>query len=163
MTPPASLDFSCLPFEALDPYRLYALLRLRVDVFVVEQTCAYPELDGRDHAAGVHHLLGERSGQLLAAARLLPPGLSFDTPAIGRVVISARARGQGLAHLLMQASIAQCERLWPAHDQSLGAQAHLQGFYATHGFVVCSEPYLEDGIPHVDMRRSAALPGATAA
>ena len=163
MTSTASLEFSCLPFEALDPYRLYALLRLRVDVFVVEQTCAYPELDGRDHAVGVRHLLGERRGQLLAAARLLPPGLSFDTPAIGRVVIAGSARGLGLAHLLMQTSIAQCEQLWPGQDQSLGAQAHLQGFYAAHGFVVCSEPYLEDGIPHIDMRRSAALRGATAA
>ncbi|WP_395790625.1 GNAT family N-acetyltransferase [Aquimonas sp.] len=158
----APLEFSCLPFEALDPYRLYTLLRLRVDVFVVEQSCAYPDLDGHDHAPGVRHLLGERAGQLLAAARLLPPGLSFDTPAIGRVVVAASARGLGLAHLLMRTAIAQCEQLWPGQDQNLSAQAHLQGFYAAHGFVACSEPYLEDGIPHVGMRRSVALPSWTA-
>lgn len=158
MTTPARLNFSCLPFEAVDPYRLYALLRLRVDVFVVEQSCAYPELDGLDHAPGVRHLLGELDGQLLAAARLLPPGLSFDTPAIGRVVIARSARGLGLAHPLMQTAIAHCAQLWPGQDQSLGAQAHLQGFYAGHGFDVCSEPYLEDGIPHIDMRRSAVIP-----
>jgi ElaA protein len=147
--------FSCLRFEQLDPHRLYALLRLRVDVFVVEQTCPYPELDGRDGAPGVHHLLAESRGRLRACARLLPPGLSFETVAIGRVAVAADARGQGLAHTLMQQALRDCARLWPDQPISLGAQAHLQGFYAAHGFEVCSEGYLEDGIPHLDMRREA--------
>ena len=148
--------FSCLPFEQLDPHRLYALLRLRVEVFVVEQNCPYPELDGRDSAPGVRHLLAESQGRLLACARLLPPGLSFDTAAIGRVAVAPDARGRGLAHTLMQQALRQCAALWPGQAISLGAQAHLQGFYAAHGFEVCSDPYLEDGIPHVDMRRATA-------
>lgn len=150
------IHWTCLPFEQLDPHRLYALLRLRVDVFVVEQNCPYPELDGRDPHPQALHLLGERAGELLACARLLPPGLSFEGPAIGRVVVAASARGVGLAHRLMARAIAQCERRWPAQTLYLGAQSHLQGFYAAHRFEVCSEPYLEDGIPHVDMRRAAS-------
>lgn len=147
------LAWSCLDFEQLDPHRLYALLRLRVDVFVVEQSCAYPELDGRDSAAGVQHLLGESAGGLLACARLLPPGLTFDTPAIGRVAVAHSARGRGVAHALMAEALRRCALLWPGQAISLGAQAHLHGFYAAHGFEVCSEGYLEDGIPHLDMRR----------
>lgn len=151
--PLPAVAWSCLPFEALDVHRLYALMRLRVDVFIVEQTCPYPDLDGRDAQAGVWHLLGERCGQLQAYARLLPPGLGFDTPAIGRVIVSASARGSGLAHALMREAIVRCEALWPGQPITLGAQAHLQGFYAAHGFKVCSDGYLEDGIPHVDMQR----------
>jgi ElaA protein len=152
----SDLYWTCLPFEALDPHRLYALLRLRVDVFVVEQACAYPELDGRDSHPQALHLLGERSGRLLAYARLLPPGLGFDTPAIGRVVTAQSARGGGLAHALMREAIECCTQRWPGQPITLGAQAHLQRFYAAHGFELCSEGYLEDGIPHVDMRRPAA-------
>lgn len=154
--PDRDIAWSCLRFEALDVHRLYAVMRLRVDVFVVEQTCPYPDLDGRDAQAGVWHLLGERCGQLQAYARLLPPGLGFDTPAIGRVIVSASARGAGLAHALMSEAIARCEARWPGQPITLGAQSHLQGFYAAHGFEVCSEDYLEDGIPHVDMRRAPA-------
>ena len=159
MSTPA-VAWSCLPFEALDVHRLYAVMRLRVDVFIVEQNCPYADLDGRDAQAGVCHLLGEREGQLQAYARLLPPGLGFDTPAIGRVIVSASARGSGLAHALMREAIARCETLWPDQPITLGAQAHLQSFYAAHGFEVCSEGYLEDGIPHVDMRRAAGAASA---
>lgn len=154
--PDRDIAWSFLRFEALDVHRLYAVMRLRVDVFIVEQTCPYPDLDGRDTQAGVWHLLGEREGRLQAYARLLPPGLGFDTPAIGRVIVSASARGAGLAHELMREAIARCEALWPGQPITLGAQSHLQGFYAAHGFEVCSEGYLEDGIPHVDMRRASA-------
>jgi ElaA protein len=153
------IHWTCLPFEQLDPHRLYALLRLRVDVFVVEQACPYPELDGRDLHPQALHLLGERAGQLVACARLLPPGLGFEGPAIGRVVVTASARGIGFAHRLMERAIAHCQQRWPAHAVYLGAQSHLQGFYAAHGFEVCSEPYLEDGIPHVDMRRAESGSG----
>lgn len=151
-----SIAWSCLAFEALDVHRLYALMRLRADVFIVEQNCAYPDLDGRDTQRGVWHLLGESNGRLLACARLLPPGVHFDTPAIGRVIVHADARGYGLAHLLMREAIARCTALWPGQALTLGAQSHLQGFYAAHGFEVCSDAYLEDGIPHVDMRREPA-------
>lgn len=153
--PDPAIAWSCLPFEALDAHRLYALMRLRVNVFIVEQNCPYAELDGRDAQAGVWHLLGEREGCLQAYARLLPPGASFDTPAIGRVIVAADARGSGLAHALMREAIRRCGILWPGQAITLGAQSHLQGFYAAHGFRTCSDEYLEDGIPHVDMLRSA--------
>lgn len=152
MSAPA-IAWSCLPFEALDVHRLYALMRLRVDVFIVEQTCPYPDLDGRDAQAGVWHLLGEREGTLQAYARLLPPGLGFDTPAIGRVIVGASARGSGLAHALMREAIARCEALWPGQPISLGAQAHLQGFYRQHGFEPAGPIYIEDGIDHIEMLR----------
>ncbi|MCG6117428.1 MAG: GNAT family N-acetyltransferase [Aquimonas sp.] len=150
------IHWACLPFEQLDLHRLYALMRLRVEVFVVEQNCPYPELDGRDLHPQALHLLGERAGQLVACARLLPPGLGFEGPAIGRVVVAASARGTGLAHLLMAQALAHGQRRWPQQAIFLGAQSHLQGLYAAHGFEVCSAPYLEDGIPHIDMRRNAS-------
>lgn len=145
-----------LPFEALDAHRLYALLQLRVEVFIVEQNCPYPDLDGRDPKPGVWHLLGEQEGRLIAYARLLPPGAAFDTPAIGRVIVRDSARGSGLAHALMREAVDFCNAQWPGQSISLGAQSHLQRYYAAHGFEVCSDQYLEDGIPHVDMRRRAS-------
>ncbi len=154
--PSVRVAWTHLPFEALDAHRLYALLQLRVEVFIVEQNCAYPDLDGRDSLPGVEHLLGEREGELLAYARLLPPGVAFDTPAIGRVLVRSRARGDGLAHALMREAVARCQARWPGQAISLGAQSHLQRYYTAHGFEVCSDEYLEDGIPHVDMRRPAS-------
>ncbi len=153
--PLASIVWTCLPFEALGVHRLYALMRLRVEVFIVEQNCPYPDLDGRDGLRDVWHLLGESEGRLLAYARLLPPAAAFETPAIGRVIVHQDARGSGLAHALMHEATSRCQALWPAQAITLGAQSHLQRYYAAHGFEVCSEEYLEDGIPHVDMRRPA--------
>ncbi len=92
----------------------------------------------------------------LVDARLLPPGVAFDTPAIGRVLVRARARGDGLAHALMREAVERCQARWPGQAISLGTQSHLQRYYAAHGFEVCSDEYLEDGIPHVDMRRPAS-------
>ena len=131
---------------------VYAARRLRAEVFVVEQQCAYADVDGRDLAPGVLHLLAWHDADLLAGARLLPPGVTFEAATIGRVVVAPSARGRGLAHALMQRAIDACSTVWPESDIMLSAQAHLQDFYAAHGFVACSARYLEDGIPHVDMR-----------
>ncbi len=150
----ALLRWQCGFAEEVGLAGVYAALRLRADVFVVEQQCAYADVDGRDLAVGVRHLLAWRDATLVACARLLPPRLAFDAVAIGRVAVAFSARGQGLAHTLMSRAIEQCELAWPGVDIMLGAQAHLQRFYAAHGFVPCSESYLEDGIPHVDMRRA---------
>lgn len=148
----AVLRWQCGSAEEVGLTGVYAALQLRAEVFVVEQQCAYADVDGRDLAVGVRHLLAWRDAALVACARLLPPGLAFDSAAIGRVAVAFSARGQGLAHTLMSRAIEQCELAWSGADIMLGAQAHLQRFYAAHGFVPCSEPYLEDGIPHVDMR-----------
>jgi predicted GNAT family N-acyltransferase len=126
---------------------LYALLKLRVDVFVVEQQCPYPELDGRDvEPATVHLWFADDDGGIAATIRVLDDG---DTRAIGRVATAAAHRGEGLAARLIQAGIALCE----GAPITLGAQAHLEGWYARFGFVRIGPGYVEDGIPHVPMRR----------
>jgi predicted GNAT family N-acyltransferase len=126
---------------------LYALCRLRVDVFVVEQQCPYPELDGRDLEPGTEHLWLEEDGGVLATLRVLDDGPSR---AIGRVATAAHARGRGLAARLMAAALATYGE-GPLH---LGAQAHLEGWYERFGFRRSGEGYVEDGIPHVPMHRA---------
>ncbi|MBN9236595.1 MULTISPECIES: GNAT family N-acetyltransferase [Phyllobacteriaceae] len=135
-------------FSARD---LYTMLKMRVDVFVVEQKCPYPELDGRDEdALHIRLLAGD---DLLASGRIHLPS-DEDGPAyIGRVVVSPRHRGKRLGEHLMSEAIGACERLYPGRSIALSAQSHLQGFYSTFGFVAVSDEYLEDGIPHIDMQR----------
>ncbi len=147
------LTWMTVPFTQLTTIQLYELIRLRVDVFVVEQTCPYPELDGKDTLEGVHHLLCYHNDELVACARLLPAGTSYNNVSIGRVVTKQTARGGGLGHQLLEEALSQCELLWPRKTIDIGAQEHLTQFYASHGFKVISDSYLEDGIPHVDMRR----------
>ena len=136
----------------LSPQRLYALLRLRVDVFVVEQDCPYPELDGRDLEQGTRHfwIESESDPDLPSAClRLLEePGGGFR---IGRVCTAAGARGRGLSRRLMEAALADIG----AADAVLDAQAQVAGLYATFGFERDGEEFVEDGIPHVTMRRPA--------
>jgi predicted GNAT family N-acyltransferase len=136
-------------FADLTVSELYALCRLRVDVFVVEQQCPYPELDGRDEEPGTEHLWLEQDGAVLACLRVLDDGTSH---AIGRVATAAQGRGRGLAARLVQAAL---ERYGdgPVH---LGAQAHLEGWYERFGFRRSGEGYVEDGIPHVPMHREPA-------
>ncbi|MBL7951166.1 MAG: GNAT family N-acetyltransferase [Flavobacteriales bacterium] len=137
-------------FEDLTVQQLHDLLRLRVDVFVVEQHCPYPELDGADHDA-THLLLHDASG-LVAYARVLPPGTD-GLPHIGRVVVRMDRRGQGIASALMQQALTVVEARHGTKRSALAAQAHLERFYAQHGFRRTGADYLLDGIPHVDMRR----------
>ncbi|CAH1522577.1 Protein ElaA [Vibrio owensii] len=147
------INWTALPFSQLTTTQLYEMLRLRVDVFVVEQTCPYPELDGKDTLEGVYHLLGYQGDELVACARLLPAGTTYDNVSIGRVVTKQSARGGGLGHELLEQALQHCQQLWIGQTIDIGAQEHLMAFYASHGFEVISESYLEDGIPHVDMRR----------
>ncbi|UUM30363.1 GNAT family N-acetyltransferase [Vibrio japonicus] len=141
-------------FNQLSTQKLYQLLKLRVDVFVVEQECPYPELDNKDHLPDVHHLLGYKGDELVACARLLPRGVSYPSVSIGRVATKKAHRGGGLGHQLLKQALSGCEQLWPTSDIEIGAQEHLAGFYAQHGFVTTSAMYLEDGIPHIDMKLS---------
>jgi ElaA protein len=136
-------------FAELTPFEVYALCRLRVDVFVVEQECPYPELDGRDVEPATWHLWFDDGGDVLATIRVLDDGA---TRAIGRVATAAGARGRGLAARLVEAGIALCEGV----PVTLGAQAHLQGWYERFGFRLSGPGYVEDGIPHVPMRREPA-------
>lgn len=150
---PGPTHWHCLPFAALSTAQLYELLALRSEVFVVEQQCVFLDIDGVDPQ--VWHLLGHGDdGRLLAYARLLPPGLKSPTDAvIGRVVTAPAARGSGAGRALMGEAVAHGERLWPGHAITLHAQAHLERFYASFGFTPVGQPYVEDGIPHIEMRR----------
>ncbi|MFM2588717.1 GNAT family N-acetyltransferase [Vibrio sp. TBV020] len=145
------ITWQLVPFSELNTNQLYQLIKLRVDVFVVEQTCPYPELDDKDHQQGVHHLLGYQGEELVACARLLPVGLSYPSVSIGRVATLESKRGGGLGHKLLKQALLGCESLWPGENIEIGAQEHLAQFYSKHGFVQTSEMYLEDDIPHIDM------------
>ncbi|QND51612.1 GNAT family N-acetyltransferase [Phyllobacterium sp. 628] len=139
--------------DEFSPRDLYAMLRMRVDVFVVEQKCPYPELDGKDiEALHLRLLLGE---ELVASARIRHAHGIDDTARIGRVVVSPAHRGKRLGDRLMAEAIAECERRFPGSPIALSAQSHLQRFYETFGFLPVSAEYLEDEIPHVDMQRPA--------
>ncbi|TVL18270.1 GCN5 family acetyltransferase [Shewanella xiamenensis] len=148
-----SVDWQILKFNQLTANTLYEILKLRVDVFVVEQACAYPELDDKDRHPETQHLIGlSPAGELLTYARILPPGLSYPEASIGRVVVSSAGRGKGLAMPLMQRAIESALSTWPKAGIQIGAQDYLKNFYQKLGFNICSEMYLEDGIPHIDMR-----------
>ena len=132
---------------------MYALLRLRNEVFIVEQNCPFPDLDGKDQQC--HHLLGfnAETGTLLAYTRLIPPGLAYGCPSIGRVVTSAEARGMGMGRELMQRSISEITRLYGPCSIQIGAQRYLRDFYESFEFLQSGEGYLEDGIDHIPMLR----------
>lgn len=151
----SGLEWRCLPFGALLPHTLYALLRLRAEVFVLEQACAFQDLDDADPAC--LHLLGETRGpdghELLAYARLVPAGLKYPEASIGRVVTAPRTRGSGLGHALVQEAVRQLHQIWGPQAIRIGAQAHLQAFYRRHGFAPDGPIYLEDGIDHIEMIR----------
>ena len=142
-----------LSFQQLSTPELYAVLQLRSEIFVVEQNCVFQDMDGSDDQA--MHLLGEQAGQLLAYARCFDAGVKFAEASIGRVVTHCSTRGTGMGHALMTTAIAHLAQQWGAQPIRIGAQAHLAPFYRQHGFVEVGEGYLEDGIPHVEMLRSA--------
>lgn len=141
------MDVVAVPFEQLDPSTAYAIWKLRQDVFVVEQRCAYPDLDGRDTELGSRHVVLRNHAQLLGYARVLDDG---DVWRIGRVVLAPAARGRGLADQLMAAALLVCI----GRDVVLDAQAPLAAWYAGLGFVTTGPEFLDDGIAHVPMRKA---------
>lgn len=144
------LHWTIYPFEALHPLDIHALFKLRVDVFVVEQQCPYPEVDLEDLTAS--HVLGKLGNTLVAYARILPP-TAAGIPHIGRVVVHQAYRGTGVSHELMRTALAEVIRAFGSARSALAAQSHLQKFYETHGFVATGAVYDLDGIPHIDMER----------
>ncbi|MEZ5662945.1 MAG: GNAT family N-acetyltransferase [Burkholderiaceae bacterium] len=145
----------CLPFHAMAARTLYGLLQLRSEVFVVEQACVFLDMDGLDEHC--LHVLGERpcdgGVRLVASTRLVPPGRAFAEASIGRVVTAPAERHGGLGHALMAESVRLLQALWGDQPIRIGAQAHLERFYNRHGFVSDDKPYVEDGIPHIEMLR----------
>ena len=140
-------------FDDLSTNELYALLRLRSEVFVVEQTCVFLDMDNKDQYC--QHLLGWQGEKLAAVARIVPAGVSYDEASVGRVVTAPFARGTGLGRQLMQVAIHELQKLYGPVAIRIGAQQHLSAFYGSLGFVVTSEPYDEDGIMHVEMLKQA--------
>ncbi|MBO9154482.1 GNAT family N-acetyltransferase [Chitinophaga sp. MAH-28] len=146
------MSWSIKTFAELNNEELYAILRLRSEVFVVEQQCAYLDMDNYDQRA--LHLQGVNEEGLVAYTRLFAPGIKFDMASIGRVVSSPSARGKGFGRKLMEVSIAAVEEKWGKIPIKIGAQLYLQKFYESLGFVQSSEMYLEDDIPHIEMIRA---------
>ncbi|ROL83249.1 GNAT family N-acetyltransferase [Pseudomonas chlororaphis] len=149
-----TIEWVCKHHTDLGKEQLYAILRLRTEVFVVEQKCAYQEVDGQDLEGDTCHLMAWDDDQLVAYLRLLDPTSQGGDVVIGRVVIAPQARGKGLGHELMEHALKQAQKRWPHMPIYLSAQAHLQGYYGRYGFNVVGEEYLEDDIPHIGMRRS---------
>ncbi|HSN61326.1 MAG TPA: GNAT family N-acetyltransferase [Ferruginibacter sp.] len=140
----------CKKFEELTVTELYCILKLRSEVFVVEQNCVYLDADGRDPAS--YHLCGWLHNQLVAYCRILPLGISYtDHASIGRVVTHPAHRKDGYGKTLMQKAIKKTYALYNVTDIKIGAQQYLLKFYSELGFRPIEDPYLEDGIPHISM------------
>lgn len=151
-----NIRWTCKAFDALTPAELYALLRLRSEVFVVKQNCVFLDMDNSD--AQAMHLVGHapgNNGEVLAYARCFGPGVKYAEASIGRVITAPRARAAGLGHELMRAAVRALQDHWGAQPIRIGAQAHLEAFYEQHGFAREGEAYIEDGIPHIEMLRPA--------
>jgi ElaA protein len=141
-------------FDELLPAELYAILQLRSEVFVVEQDCVFQDMDNKDQQC--LHLMGWQhdtagSNRLIAYTRLVPPGIAYSQPSIGRVVTSPSARAGGNGRVLMEKSIEEVYRLFGNQPIKIGAQLYLQKFYASLGFIKTSGIYLEDNIEHIEM------------
>lgn len=141
------MELTVKRFDELDIYELYEILELRVDVFVVEQNCPYPELDEKDKSAW--HVYFREDGKITAYLRVLDPGVSFDTAAIGRVISTRRRCGLGTK--LMREGIRVARERMNAAAVKIEAQTYARSFYEQLGFVQTSEEFLEDGIPHIEM------------
>lgn len=136
-------------FEELTLTELYAILRLRTEVFVVEQNCVFQDMDNKDQQS--QHLMGWVGDDLVAYVRILPAGLSYDEPSIGRVVSDPNYRGKGAGRALMEEAIKRTLLLHGQQPIRIGAQLYLLNFYSSLGFEAQGEVYLEDGIEHIEM------------
>lgn len=146
----ATVTWKCVHFHDLTREELYAIMAARQSVFVVEQDCPYLDADGID--AECWHLLGlAPNDTVLAYLRIIPPGARYAEPSIGRVLTTAEGRGKGFGRALMEEGIARLRSLYPNAPIRISAQQYLEAFYYSLGFRPVSEPYDEDGIPHVEM------------
>ena len=148
-----ALVWRLLAFNDLRVSELYEVLRLRSEVFVLEQRCLFQDMDGSDPQA--MHLLGVRGGELLGYARCFGAGVKCPEARFGRVVTRQSGRGTSLGHALIEQAITAIHQLWGPQPIRIGAQTHLADFYTKHGFKDVGCPYLEDGIPHLEMLRAS--------
>ena len=148
-------DWRWFRFDEIDTALRYDILKLRQEVFVVEQNCVYLDVDGWDDRA--LHLVGRTDGPIAAYARVFGPGIKYPEASIGRVITSPAVRGSGAGRALMSEAIRGVHERWPGAAIRIEAQHHLVRFYGSFGFDAVSDVYIEDGIPHVTMLRSAIL------
>ena len=137
------------PFNQLTPQEIYAVLRLRNEVFVVEQNCVFQDADNKDQHC--YHLLLYRQAELVAYARLVPSGVTFTEISIGRIVTSPAVRGTGVGKVLMEHALEQTYTLLGNGPIRIGAQLYAIGFYENFGFAAAGRIYDEDGIDHIEM------------
>jgi ElaA protein len=145
------MDWKIKKFDDLSLTELYAVLRLRSEVFVVEQNCVFQDMDNKDQFC--YHCMVWENDELIAYTRLVPPGKTYQYSSIGRVVTSPAARDRGIGKLLVRKSIEALEELFGKAPIKIGAQIYLKEFYTSFGFEQCSEVYDEDGIDHIQMIR----------
>lgn len=145
------VDWQIKPYRELTLNEFHDIISLRIKVFVVEQDCPYQDLDGKDRKS--YHLIARNGqGNVVGTARILPPGVSYPECSIGRVVIDEEVRGHGLGHTLMQECMDYALLEFGNSPIVISAQKHLENYYGTHGFASTGKDYLEDGIPHVEMK-----------
>ncbi|MBT1450239.1 GNAT family N-acetyltransferase [Glaciecola sp. XM2] len=148
------LSHLCATFAQLNALQVYQMLRLRSEVFVVEQKCVYQDIDNKDLHSQTRHLLWYQADDLVAYARVLPPSLSYDDPSLGRVLTAESIRGKGIGREIIQTSLDTLSTIWPNRAVTIGAQSHLSHLYQAFGFKEVSAHYPEDGIMHVDMTKT---------
>lgn len=139
-------------FDGLTPHELYALMALRNEVFVVEQNCVYNECDGKDLVCA--HLWATLDGEIVAACRIVPPGISYEEPSIGRIVSHPKFRHLKLGHQLMRHALQLIQNKYSTNAVRISAQCYLEKFYEKYGFKQVSEQYLEDLLPHMEMLKA---------
>lgn len=151
------MNWTLKTFDQLSTDELHDIIQLRINIFVVEQNCPYPELDGKDRKA--YHFYGQNDeGRIVAYTRIFAPGDYYEQAAIGRVVVDSKHRGDGTGYALMKGTIRNMKELFGDLEIRIGAQKYLVSFYEKLGFTNTEEEYVEDGIPHVYMIRKPGLP-----
>ena len=145
------LHWTLKPFNELRPKELYAIMQLRIEVFIVEQNCVFQDADDKDHYC--QHLMGWAGDELAAYARIVPPEISYTEPSIGRIITSPKHRGTGAGKALVSRAIDMLEGIHGVQPIRIGAQLYLEKFYESFGFVSEGDVYLEDGIDHIIMVR----------
>ncbi len=146
----AAAQITVKAFEELSNQELYEILTLRSDVFLIEQNSLYRDCDGNDNLA--RHMSATADGMVIGCLRLLPAGVLYDNPSIGRFALRKEWRGKGIAKAMMKLALEHLRREWQAEAVTISAQAYLRDFYGSFGFNAISEEFLEDGIPHLYMR-----------
>lgn len=151
-----TIDWQLKKFKELSPIKLYNIMRLRAEVFVVEQKCIYQDADGKD--AKSFHVMGfDNTDKLIAYARIIPAGISYKEVSVGRVVIPKKLRRKNIGKDLMLMTLDSINKIYGNVPVRISAQCYLQEFYADLGFKAAGEEYLEDNIPHIEMLKTPSL------